>query len=391
MHFSQHDMQNHSFWLPRPSSCYEIRNRSICARGGLMKSLSFLLTTLIAVSIWAGLPDTSSFLNKLEPLQNVVLVTTPEEDHKQLLEAFADAKTSIYVGIFGISNAKIGDALSAAHKRGVKVIVICDKYCSNNPKRAEIYNKLKADGVEIYTATTGFSISHWKMFVIDEKKAFVSTMNFIVRTNQMRDLGIFLTNESIVTEIVAIFKADVENAKNQTAVTPELKNPNLVWSPNNAEEKLIHLIRSARKTVNIWIENLGNQNLHTALKDVAERGVKVRVLTSECGMGMPPAASFKNLQDLASGGVTVHVMPFPATSDMPNIHAKTITVDNAIVFLGSQNFSANSLLKARELGLIFRDREIETRMTFLFEKDWSASIALPEKAPEACSPLGVAI
>ncbi len=38
-------------------------------------------------------------------------------------------------------------------------------------------------------------------------------MNFIVRTNQMRDMGIFLTNESIVKEIVAVFKSDVENAK----------------------------------------------------------------------------------------------------------------------------------------------------------------------------------
>lgn len=356
-----------------------------------MKSLSFLLTTFVSVAIWAQSSPDSGFLNQLEPLENDSFISTPEQDHKPLIEAFNQARSSIYVGIFGISDPKISDALSAAQKRGVNVVVICDKYCTSNPKRAEIYNKLKADGVEIYTATTGFSISHWKMFVIDEKKAFISTMNFIVKTDQMRDMGIFLTNSSIIKEIVTVFKSDVENAKNQTALTPQLTNPNLVWSPNNSEDKLVTLIRSARKTIDIWIENMGNRNIHTALKDVAERGVKVRVLTSECGMGMPLAGAFENLKDLAAGGINVHVMPYPATSAVPYIHAKTITVDQAVVFMGSENFSNNSLLKSRELGLIFRDRAIEDRMSALYEKDWAGSIALPEKAPEKCTPLSIAI
>lgn len=357
-----------------------------------MKSLSFIFSMmLIAVVVWSAEPTAPSFLNQLEILQNDVLVVTPEQDHQALLDAFAQAQTSIYVGIFGISSPKIAEGLSAAKKRGVKVVVICDKYCTSNPKRAEIYNKLKEDGLEMYTATTGFSISHWKMFVVDEKKAFVSTMNFIVRTNQMRDVGVFFTNENIIKEIVTVFKSDVENAKNQTAITPPLSNPNLVWSPNNSEDKLVQLIRSARKTVDIWIENMGNPDVHTALKDVAERGVKVRLLTSECGMGMPPAAAFKNLQDLASSGIKVQVMPFPATTEMPYIHAKTINVDNAVLFLGSENFSSNSLLKARELGLVFRNSEIESRLNSLFNKDWADSKILPEKAPETCSPLTVAI
>ncbi len=356
-----------------------------------MKSLSFILTTVLVISAWSQTSVAPSFLNQLETLQNAELVTTPEQDHQPLLDAFAAAKATIYVGIFGISSSKIADGLSAAQKRGVKVTVICDSYCTNNPKRAEIFNRLKTDGVEIYTATTGFSISHWKMFVVDENKAFISTMNFIVRTNQMRDVGIFLTNENIIKEIVAVFKSDVENAKNQTSNTPTLSNPNLVWSPNNSEEKLVQLIRSAQKTIDIWIENIGNQNIHSALKDVAARGVKVRLLTSECGMGMPPASAFKNLQELANEGIKVQVMPFPATADVPYIHAKTINVDDSVQFLGSENFSYNSLVKARELGIIFRDKEIQSRLDTLFEKDWAGSIALPEKAPDTCSPLSVAI
>lgn len=356
-----------------------------------MKSLSVLFIALfIVITGWAQ-NDKAGFLNQLEPLQNAVFVSTPDQDHKPLIDAFNQAKTSIYVGIFGISSPQIADALVAAEKRGVKVIVICDTYCSSTPKRAEIFNRLKTEGIEIYTATTGFSISHWKMFVVDEKLAFISTMNFIIKTDQMRDMGVFLTNPRMIQEIISVFKSDVENAKNQTAITPPLSNPNLVWSPNNSEEKLVQLIRSARKTVDIWIENMGNKNIHSALQDVVERGVKVRVLSSECGMGTPPPNSFKNLKDLVAKGVTVQVMPFPATRDVPYIHAKTINVDHGVVFLGSENYSNNSLLKARELGLIFRDQAIEQRMSILFEKDWAGSIVLPENAPETCSPLSIAI
>ena len=351
-----------------------------------MKSILHTIILLFSLISFAE-TEIPGFLSRLEPLQNPQFVSTPDQGHESLIEAFNQAQKSIQVGIFGISDPKIADALSAALKRGVRVTVICDKYCTNNPKRAEIYNRLKAEGVEIYTASAGFSISHWKMFVIDEKKAFVSTMTFIIRTQQMRDVGVFLTNPSVISEILAVFKADIENAKNQTAVTPELSQPNLVWSPNNSEEKLSQLILSAQKSVEIWIENMGQQTIQAALKTVAARGVKVRLLTSECGMGMPSEMAFVNLKELKDANIDVHVMPFPATTDIPYIHAKTIGVDRKTQFLGSENFSTNSILNARELGIIFQNEAIEAQMNSLFEKDWNHSNPLPASPPVTCSPL----
>ncbi len=356
-----------------------------------IKTSLFFLCFIYLSCTHAQIKSGADFLDSLEPLQNAELIITPHQDHTELIQAFNLAKTSIYVGIFGITDLKIAEALSAAQKRGVKVIVICDKACSDNPKRLAIFEGLKSAGVEIYTASTGFSISHWKMFVIDDSKAFISTMNFIVRTEQMRDLGVFLTNPTIVQEIIRVFKSDVENAKNQTAITPTLNNSNLVWSPNNSEVKLTALIGSAQKSIEIWIENMGNAAIHQALKAAVQRGVKVRLLTSECGMGMPAAASFVNLKDLAEGKIDVHVMPFPASSMVPYIHAKSISIDRKTQFLGSENFSYNSLQKARELGIIFQDKTIEARLNSEFESDWRSSISLPAQPPETCSPLTVAI
>jgi cardiolipin synthase A/B len=358
-----------------------------------MKSFSILLFGLsLTWTLQSTAGKNADFLNRLEPLRNAKFVSTPETDHQSLINAFKGAKKTIYVGIFGISSKVIADALSTAAKRGVAVTVLCDKYCSSNPKRLAIFEQLKADGVAIYTTSIGFTISHWKMFVVDEKLAFISTMNFITSTDQMRDMGVFLTNPSIVKEIIQVFKGDILNAKNITAQTPPLTQPNLVWSPVNSEEKLNALIASADQSIDIWIENMGAKTIHQSLKDAVRRGVKVRVITSMCGMGMPGPAAFENLFDLVSGGILVKVMPFPATEKIPYTHAKTITADRKTIFLGSENFSANSILKARELGIIFKNSGIEKQMHDLYEGDWSVAVDLPTEAPASCSPLfGIAI
>lgn len=329
----------------------------------------------------------SQFLSKLETLQNPKLVITPEQDHTSLLEAFDGAKKSIFVGIFGISSTPITNALVAAVQRGVAVKVICDRYCSSSPKREALVETLKLGGVEVVTGSTGFSISHWKMFVIDKRMAFISTMNFIKRSNEMRDIGVFVTNPSIVAEILAVFTGDLLNAKESLANTPALNQANLVWSPVNSETKLAALMNSADKTIEIWIENLGNRRVHAALKAAVLRGVKVRVLTSQCGMGANPGAPYANLKDLSDSGVQVRGMPFPATTTAPYIHGKSVNVDHQTLFIGSENFSANSLLKARELGIIFRDTQIEALMASVFEKDWNNATLFPKVPVTACEAL----
>lgn len=355
----------------------------------LTKFAAVLLTVAVSLPSYSLTIPKGSFLNDLEPLQNAKYVVTPDDGHEELISAFNSAKKSIYVGIFGISDKNIADGLSAAKKRGVSVTILCDKYCTSNPKRLAIIDQLRADGVDIYTTSTGFTISHWKSFVVDEKLAFISTMNFVSRFTEMRDMGVFVTNPSIVSEVLAVYKKDIENSKNQTAITPKLTQPNLVWSPINSEDKLVELINTADKTIDIWIENMGNRAVHEALGNAIDRKVKVRVLTSQCGMGMPPAAAHDVLKQLTAKGIQVQGVPFPATEAVPYIHAKTITVDNQIIFMGSENFSANSLLKARELGIIFKNDAIQKQMQNLFEKDWSNSAPFPETAPETCSALSV--
>lgn len=349
--------------------------------------LRLFLTISLLISTAHAYTPKATWLKQLNPITDLDLVATPEQDHTPLYNAFAKAQKTIRIGIFGISSKDMADQIEKQIKRGIEVTIICDKYCTNNEKRKAIFDQLKTAGANIMISTKEFSISHWKMFVIDDTLAFVSTMNFISRANQMRDLGVFTADKSIISEIVAVFDQDVKNAAQQTAVTPELKSTNLVWSPNNSEAKLVDLINSADRSIEIWIENMGNPRIHEALAEAVKRKVNVRVLTSLCGLGMPAEAAYKNLKDLSSKGVAVKGTPFPAHEELPYIHAKTINVDHKAVFLGSENFSINSLTKARELGIVFTDVAIEQKMAALFEKDWAKAVEIPAEAPKKCTPL----
>jgi phosphatidylserine/phosphatidylglycerophosphate/cardiolipin synthase-like enzyme len=349
--------------------------------------LRLFLTVFLFISTVNAYSPKVSWLKQLNPINDLELVATPEQDHTPLYNAFAKAQKTIRIGIFGISSKDMADQIEKQIKRGIQVTIICDKYCTNNEKRKAIFEQLKNAGANIMVATKGFTISHWKMFVIDDTLAFVSTMNFISRANQMRDLGVFTADKAVISEIISVFDQDVENAKNQGSVTPNLVNANLVWSPNNSEAKIVDLIASADKSIEIWIENMGNPRVHEALAAAAKRNVNVRVLTSVCGLGMPAEAAFKNLRDLISKGITVKGMPYPATLALPYIHAKTVNIDHKAVFLGSENFSINSLTKARELGIVFTDTAVEQKMAALFEKDWAQSVDIPAEAPKKCSPL----
>ncbi len=357
----------------------------------ILRILIFVFLTSIlnlqnAFSAAVALPS-QTWLDQIQELPDLQLVITPEQDYSEIFKAFKSAEKNIKVGIFGISSKDITSSLIEQSKRGIQVTVICDKYCTSNPKRLALFEELKAAGVNMVVASPGFSITHWKMFVIDDRKAFISTMNYISRFYQMRDFGVFTEDPAIVQEILTVYQQDLINAQNSTQVTPLLTSPYLIWSPVNSEGKLVDLINQAEKSIEIWIENLGNAQVHSALKKAVERKVNVRILTSVCGMGADHTFAYTNYKDLIPAGVTIRGMPFPATQDLPYIHAKSIHVDKQLYFLGSENFSYNSLVKARELGIVFKNNAIQAQLDEYFEKDWAKSVAIPETPPESCEAL----
>jgi cardiolipin synthase len=138
----------------------------------------------------------------------------------------------------------------------------------------------------------------------------------------------------------------------------------LVVSPTNAREQLLALMDGARVSLDLYAEVLRDPQLLDALVSAAERGVRVRIITS-------PSADFGAEMDaLAASGVDIRL------SSSLYIHAKLIVVDGERAFVGSQNLSATSLDQNRELGIVVDDPVNLSRLTRTFSIDFRAATTM---------------
>ncbi|HEY9856453.1 MAG TPA: phospholipase D-like domain-containing protein, partial [Stenomitos sp.] len=165
-----------------------------------------------------------------------------------------------------------------------------------------------------------------------------------------------------VSEVAGIFQADW----NQAAYKPVA--PNLVVSPDNSRRKLLDLIDSAKHTLVMQCEVIGDQAIADHLGARAKAGVDIRVMLSNMAGKQGNGASTNEAErkQLAAAGITQ--VAFMKSRVM---HAKTIEVDGTRAFIGSENMTTNSLDHNRELGILVQDPTLLSQLDTVLKKDWS--------------------
>ncbi len=319
-------------------------------------------------------------IQSIPELEIEKLIVTPNEEGPQdFILAIKQAQKSIHLKMFHLTNFKVVDALIEANQRGVEVQVILDRKSTWLKSYSKAFFKLQKNQVDVQLSTTGFSITHEKSMVIDGTKAFITAINLTKNYQVTRDFGVVVTNHEIIEEIESVFAADRKNASEATSRTPLLKNPYLVWSPINSQSKIVALIQSSKKTIDLQVENFGDEEIQNALIKAAQKGIQVRVLVPLCDKNPNPLHNVKYIQQMMKHGILAQVMPEVSTALQPYMHSKMILVDHKNIYIGSVNFSKNSTQKARELGIIFSNQKIAAQIQNYFEQDWKQSILLPEK------------
>lgn len=354
----------------------------------MMRSLqAFLLVALILAGL-AGCSKNVSVTSAGKSIQDLEvgekLIITPEDLQGPIIEAINSAEKNIKLANFHLSNRDVVVALKNASHRGVKIEIILDNgTLSKSTTAQKIVQDLKSNGVEVKSSSTFFSITHQKSFVIDGKTAFVSSINLVTTTAKTRDFGLFTKEESVVTEMMSVFDTDWENADTNSGITPALTSNRLLWSPINSLDKLKELILSSKKELKIMVENLGNQDMLEAFIEKAKQGVHVQVLTPGCVIG----DALRNrgyIKTLTDNGVESKVSSANSDAEHPYVHAKMILVDGETFYIGSENFTNNSLLRARELGIITNEKTKAEVISKTFDHDWSVAQAPEEVTKEMC-------
>lgn len=315
---------------------------------------------------------------------NDQLIVGPADGHKPFIDSIDHAKSSVDMVMFHLTDPDVIASLKKASSRGVAIRIILDReITSRSTPSTSVMNDLKTAGLQVQLSSPGFTITHEKSMVVDGSSLFITTMNMTRMADKTRDFGIITDDASAITEYKLFFDTDWKNAQTGGAVTPS-NSTRLVWSPNTSQQTLVHFIGSAKKSVAVEVENLGSIEMQNALTDAAKAGVEVKILVPACVFGDSPRRNETYLDELTTAGVNVRVMRGPLSASKPYIHAKAIVVDGEKFFVGSENFSFNSLTKAREVGIIVEDVSLAAKVAGVLKSDFAIGGTRSAGAAEKC-------
>jgi hypothetical protein len=285
----------------------------------------------------------------------------PDQGESAIYNFVNTAKSSIDVTMYELRDTTMTTDLVNKEKAGVTVRVILDNAQKSVNQAA--YTALTNGGVGVTWSSTSFVYTHQKTITVDNAESYISTGNLdTTYYSTSRDYGVYDTDAADVSAVVAVFNADYA----KTSITPT-DGDDLVWSPTDSQSHLLSLINGAQHTLDVQEEEFGDTALVNAIVADANRGVTVRVVAEN---ESNTYTTELNEVTAAGGKVTTYT-----SSTGFYIHAKDIVADygtsTAKVFLGSENFSDNSLNHNRELGLIINDANVMSGVESTFTADFN--------------------
>ena len=316
-----------------------------------MRKLARVLIGVWLVLLSCALPNRVVPSPTREPAQRVLI--EPDAGLTPIVDALNAAQKTVRLEMTGLNERSILDALKSARGRGVDVRVIL----GNDPAAQ---SDLLAANISVQPGNPAHPATRAKLILVDERVALILTFDLVraVRAGMLtRDYGVSTTDPGEVGELVRVFDADWQR------VAPALTQPRIVVTPQNARTRLLDLIDSARKMLDIQTEELHDAQILDDTIRAVQRGVIVRVLMSRAVSEKDPSAASQDRLKRAGAFVRFVKTPF--------IHANLIAVDNARAFVGSQNLTPAALDLNREVGIVVEDTTAVRALAATFESDWN--------------------
>ncbi|WP_409027188.1 phospholipase D-like domain-containing protein [Janthinobacterium sp. SUN098] len=154
----------------------------------------------------------------------------------------------------------------------------------------------------------------------------------------------------------------------ETSLTnPDLREPVAVWS---------ELFDSAKKEIVIAqfyaVSKPGTafEKVLASLTAAGQRGVKIRFLLDQKGVGLSEAATIARIKAIPN--LDLRLIDFNKITGNGIVHAKYLAVDGEVAYIGSQNFDWRSFEHIHETGLKITEPAMVGQVQAIFEQDWQA-------------------
>jgi phosphatidylserine/phosphatidylglycerophosphate/cardiolipin synthase-like enzyme len=156
-----------------------------------------------------------------------------------------------------------------------------------------------------------------------------------------------------------------------TLANADLRDPQTVWSElfdQARSEIVIGQFYAASKPAAPF------EKVIERLEAAGRRGVKIRFLLDQKGVGLSEKATLERLKAIPN--LELRILDYNKLTGNGIIHAKYLVVDRAVAFVGSQNFDWRSFTHIHETGLRVSDAAIVAQVQAIFEQDWQAQAEL---------------
>lgn len=284
-----------------------------------------------------------------------------------VLDSIKKATKSIHMTMYLLTDNDIEDALIEASKTKDVKVILNGVFPEGGNANTSAYNRLKAAKVPVVWSPTKYAYTHSKCVIVDGSAAWIMTMNLTessAATN--REFLAYDTDESDVAIAEEIFQADFTGGG--VVVGGKLLVSPPTTSERDTRTTLISFIQSAQSAIDMEAETLSDDKIVAELIAAHEAGVTVRiVLDSSSGPGS--TAQQKAVKAIKAAGIQIK------TLRNPDVHAKAIVIDGTAMYIGSMNFTYNSLVNNREVGILSDTPSEVSLVAGTIEKDFSAGKA----------------
>ncbi len=305
------------------------------------------------------------------------LIIQPDDGVAPVVELLDGAQRSLRIKQFTLTDPDVQKAIERAHGRGVAVRVMLNPHRSSGDRaNDETHAALKRAKVAIEWSNPTFAVTHEKSIVVDDATALIATFNLCTKYfTETRDYGIVTTDAQEVEEVISGFEADW---KREPFNPPE--DSTLLWSANNARQRMAFFIDSAKHQLLIQHPKFVDATIVERIAAARHRGVKVDLL---CGgkhgiSDWDVLDTFASLRLLERDGIKVR------RQKHLKLHAKLLLVDDKRALVGSMNIDRSAFDLRRELGVVTEAAHVLKELRKVFDHDWHE--AKPYEAPDPLRP-----
>ncbi|MEW6085145.1 MAG: phospholipase D-like domain-containing protein [Chloroflexota bacterium] len=288
-----------------------------------------------------------------------------------LVAAIDAARLSIDVAAYSITLNSFRNALLNANDRGVTVRMVME---STNMDTSDVEILLEA-GVPI-VGDNQDGLMHNKFMVIDKSEVWLGSMNFTDSgayddNNHMIRILSTKMAENFTKEFEEMFLENSfgENVRRKTphpTLTIDGARVDTFFSPDDGVlNQLATLLRGAEESILFLAFSFTSNELGDIVREKAEAGLTVRGVMDEEQVSSNQGTEYDPFQqadlDVRLDGIE------------GQMHHKVFIIDEAIVVLGSYNFSRAAEERNDENLLIIYDEAIAQQFIMEFERVWEVA------------------